>query len=60
MKQAVDDEDQRIEKAKAEKEEKLAKEEAEKEAKARQMIAESAEHRAHQVSVTHTRIGQVS
>lgn len=49
MKQAVDDEDQRIERALQEKEEKFLQEEAEKEAKTQQMLKESAAHRAHQM-----------
>nr|KAG5693818.1 hypothetical protein BaRGS_004426 [Batillaria attramentaria] len=49
MKQAVDDEDERIEKAKQEREAKFMQEEAEKEAKLKTMLAEQAEHRTHQL-----------
>lgn len=49
MKCALNDEDQRIERAQMEKDAKHFKEEAEKEAKMQQMLKESAAHRAHQM-----------
>ncbi|XP_076461037.1 cilia- and flagella- associated protein 210-like [Babylonia areolata] len=49
MKQALDNEDERIENALKEKEEKRMKEEKEKEAKLKKMLHEQAEHRARQL-----------
>ena len=48
MKQAIDDEDERIEKALQETEEKLSKEEKEKELRLKKLLEEQAEHRAKQ------------
>ena len=50
MKQALDNEDERIERALKEKEEKYIQEEKEKEAKLKKMLHEQALHRAKQAS----------
>ena len=49
MKEALDNEDERIENALREREEKFVKEEKEKEAKSKKMLHEIAQHRSVQV-----------